>query len=835
MRNFITHRRSSQSSESTGLRLALWLGAIVFLLFAGSGRASSATSAISGLISGEDGAPLAGMIVTAYHVVDVGDFTSELQPFASATTGPDGAYTLTLPGAAESIRVGVRDHVDPPRYRPQFYPNATAGWDGELLSVAEGKTLSGIDLQLTLGGNITGRVTLANGAPIVGIIVRAWQPTDDGAGGVYWQPMNYTEVGANGAYTLTLAYSGAVRISFEDVEWPVRYQAEYYDNVISSEPADGTDVPVSIGALTTGIDAQLDALGRIQGVITDIHNQPLPEMTIQGYQLITDAYGAPVWADVGGYAVTDVNGAYDMAVSQPGVTRVCIAANDGRPYIPECYGGETPETGADIPVTLNQVVTGIDVQINALPRIVGRVVDAQGDALANAEIVAWWVGLNEAEDPTPSGFWSGWSDEQGNYEVQLGKTGRFRSAASHFTAPDGPFVDEWHRDAPTFEQAEDIDAQPDAVIRIDYEMPRMAETSGRVTGVGGAALTNIQVDAYQFINDSEGGRWQTVKSRVTDADGHYSFIDLQRGDYRFAFSDPSGRYEPQFFSGAATLEEAQTIAVIYGATRNDVDVRLAAVTGKITIVLDSVPDSRQNVRFTGDLGAFRLDDSGINDRDPFTRSATFNVPPGVYTVTQQLPYGFYLTDVRCTVGENTLWRGASVVIAVTAYGHVTCTFVIERSVILSAFIYHDQDGNGAFNLRHDRRLAGWQATAYNSAGVLVASGVSNGVGLVSLGNQRAGAYVLCEFLKTSWLNTQPGVIDPTRGQPCVTVNVAPGQSATVRFGNVRANTVIVATDPTQVTGTVEVVEQPDVSDDDAGYTEPDASGMRVFLPLVTQQ
>lgn len=70
----------------------------------------------------------------------------------------------------------------------------------------------------------------------------------------------------------------------------------------------------------------------------------------------------------------------------------------------------------------------------------------------------------------------------------------------------------------------------------------------------------------------------------------------------------------------------------------------------ITIITDAQPDARKRFRFTGSLGNFRLRDDGSNTEN----IRTFTVNPGVYTVTERVPGGWFLTTSSAH-RRRTLW------------------------------------------------------------------------------------------------------------------------------------------------------------------------------------
>ncbi|MBL8777723.1 MAG: hypothetical protein JNK12_17410 [Acidimicrobiales bacterium] len=96
----------------------------------------------------------------------------------------------------------------------------------------------------------------------------------------------------------------------------------------------------------------------------------------------------------------------------------------------------------------------------------------------------------------------------------------------------------------------------------------------------------------------------------------------------------------------------------------------------ITIVLDSIPNSAQDVTFTSCLGSgcgqFVLDDDDDPARPSFISAGA--LAPGTYTVQQSPVAGWTLVDIDCDTGENVDLSSGTATIVLEPDEHVTCTF-----------------------------------------------------------------------------------------------------------------------------------------------------------------
>jgi len=100
--------------------------------------------------------------------------------------------------------------------------------------------------------------------------------------------------------------------------------------------------------------------------------------------------------------------------------------------------------------------------------------------------------------------------------------------------------------------------------------------------------------------------------------------------------DPSGGSSSSGYTANIDLATNETVTVIFTNKGH----------GNITVVKNAIPDDPQDFSFSGDLGAFTLDD----DADPpYSNTKIFsNLDAGSYDVTETVPTGWDLTSVTFT-------------------------------------------------------------------------------------------------------------------------------------------------------------------------------------------
>jgi hypothetical protein len=178
---------------------------------------------------------------------------------------------------------------------------------------------------------------------------------------------------------------------------------------------------------------------------------------------------------------------------------------------------------------------------------------------------------------------------------------------------------------------------------------------------------------------------------------------------------------------------------------------------------------------------------------------------------------------------------------VTSDDNVTCTFTVERAVTINARAFNDlvrRTTNLGKRNAGDPWFTGWQMSVAITPTAPIANQVTGGSSAIpqaSFPNLRSGSYVACVTLPVgSWTPTTPPANDPTYGQPCKTVTLSPGQTATVLFGAYQpavAASESVTPEEERITDDDSIVEMPYDPAEDETVTAEDGL-LRLFLPLI---
>ncbi len=221
---------------------------------------------ISGRVTQPDGSPLVGSSVTALVVQYPGLawFPSTMGAYhRTAFTDSNGDYTMTgLAPASFSITASPVNSNDPLAF--EYYQNQYRQTTADPVVVAPGTATTGIDIQLEVGGVISGRVTGPNGEPIAGTGVSAIDLT-----GLYAGADTYTD--SNGEYVLRGIIPGSFTVQVNAID---DLPFTYYPSTTS--PTEGTLITVGLSETRTGIDIQMQAAARIEATILDPTGTPIP-------------------------------------------------------------------------------------------------------------------------------------------------------------------------------------------------------------------------------------------------------------------------------------------------------------------------------------------------------------------------------------------------------------------------------------------------------------------------------------------------------------------------------------------------------------------------------
>jgi len=179
-------------------------------------------------------------------------------------------------------------------YATQYYYEKPNPLYAEPVTVTEGKFTPSIEGSLEKAGDASGEVTSAeSGKPLKGIDVCYYARTEELVGCIL--------TNAAGEYSTPPIAKGEYRVLFASpLESGLNYAAQFYGGAASIN--DSAYVTIEAGKLTSGIDAQMAAGGRITGTVTNAGNGKALEGAF--------VCALPGFGEVGGCALTHAGGQY---------------------------------------------------------------------------------------------------------------------------------------------------------------------------------------------------------------------------------------------------------------------------------------------------------------------------------------------------------------------------------------------------------------------------------------------------------------------------------------------------------------------------------------------
>ena len=711
--------------------LILVVTVLVALVIFPAARALAADGQISGVVTdASTHQAVPGTGVVAYNSLGVS--------VGYASTDADGDYTIAgLNPATYTVEFAPGSGAN---YLPQYYSAQTTASAANQVSVTSGQTTQSVNAALAAGGEISGTVTAASGGtPEAGIYVEAYTSAGGFAGSAT------TDV--SGHYTIVGLPTGSYDLQFSAGSGQA-YAAQWYN--ASATQSGATNVAVTVGMLTPGINAAMQAYGAISGTVTDASSHVgLAEIEVDVYAADgTDIATAFTNAD-GTYSVGGLPaGSYKVEFSNPG------GGNAGD-YEPQYYSGQaTLGAAAAVVVTTGATTTNINAALGAGGNIAGTVTDASTHAaLANIEVDAYDTN-GDLIATTATG-------SNGTYVLTNLATASYRVGFVDDLGS-GLYLPTFYNGSSTLASATAVAVSAGATSgSISAGLTLGGQITGTVKDAGsGLATANVAVAAYD-------GSGTIVASTFTAADGTYTLSQLVSGNYRVGFAGPGIgpplAYVPQFYSAQATLAGATPISVVTGETTANIG---ATITGGGEIS-GTVTDSISNKPIAG--AEVAIDGQGVYLTTTTNAAGQYlqgGLPPGSYTVYFDPPSGsaVYLFDsgpplsVQAATGQDTSGVNGELVAGAQITGVVT-----------------DATTHAA--------LAGVEVSVLGSGGGTVVAAVTNSSGQYDAGPVATGTYSVkfagpaADGYAPQFYNAQPSgstatLVSATDGQTTSSINAA---------------------------------------------------------------
>ncbi|MCU7837442.1 MAG: carboxypeptidase-like regulatory domain-containing protein [gamma proteobacterium symbiont of Taylorina sp.] len=229
------------------------------------------------------------------------------------------------------------------------------------ITLQPGQVISNIDVQLTLAGSISGRVTNAEGVGIAGVYVFA----DTWNGSFFDRQSSIPLTDANGYYTVPGLSNGDYYLHFEKEE--SIYLSQGYTNEIPFTYGNidyKTAIRIRSGQNFKNIDIQLTLAGSISGRVTDTDGHG-----ISGVYVFADTWNGSFFDRQSSIPLTDANGYYTVPGLSSGDYYLHFEEQESSEYFSLGYPAEVPfeygsiENKTGIRITTGLLISNLNVQL----------------------------------------------------------------------------------------------------------------------------------------------------------------------------------------------------------------------------------------------------------------------------------------------------------------------------------------------------------------------------------------------------------------------------------------------------------------------------------------
>ena len=617
--NYLTEYYNGEATQATADSVAVSDGSVI--------QGVDAELPVGGEITGQvtsasTGDPLPNVSVSASGASGDG--------YGTATTDGNGDYTIVgLP--TDSYYVSYQDPAG--SYLDQQYAHNP-------VAVSAGQTTTAIDGAMQPAAKISGTVTdTASQQPIAGIQATAYD-----ANGDY---ITSTDTDNNGAYTLADLPTGSYRVEFSNDYALGGYLTQYYNARASLATAD--PVTATAGQTTNGINAAMQAGGRVTGTVTDASTATgIADILATVYDANGNSVASAITSRSGSYTIVGLpTGSYTVGFTDDG---------SGGDYQGQYYNGRLALANADpISVSAGQTTEGIDAAMVTGGKITGTVTDASThSAVSGANVYVY--------DANGDYVGTAYTGPDGSYTVSSLPTGSYRIEV---VGP-GLYVAQYYNGKTTLASADPIAVTAgQTTSKIDVELQNGGVISGNVTD---SATGQPIVGATVYVSGPG-----AYRSTTTDSNGDYAVSGLTTGSDIVEFS--AAGYLTQYYDNRAAYNSADAVAVTTGQTTSSINASMqlgATITGTVTDAGSGKPIAGEPVfaeTAGGQVTATANTDASGHYQLIGLPTGSYDVGFGVYgTGPNYVPQ--YYGGQQC---QNSPGSGTSAVQAEYGGGSVSCT------------------------------------------------------------------------------------------------------------------------------------------------------------------
>jgi hypothetical protein len=579
---------------------------------------------ISGKVTAPAGVDMSNMQVSTSSP------DSEYSQSSSASVAADGTYRLAgLTAGSYKLKFsGYNSGAI-----EQWYNNSGTFGGAQILVLAKGQDLTGINATLVKGSSISGKVTAPVGIDMTNMRVAAYtadsQINESGS----------VQVAADGTYRLSGLAAGAYKLQFSGYQSGALTQ--WYNNAASFSTANTIDI--AAGQDVAGINAALVKGATVSGKVTASAGVDLA--SVQVSVLPTE----PQNGFYSSYTRLAADGTYRVVGLPAGSYKVEFSGyNSGA--LPQWYNNaDSLASAGAVTLTAGQDLTGIDATLVKGASISGKITVPAGIDPSRT-----YVGVYNADSQNGQSTGAQVGPD-GSYKLAGLKAGSYKV---QFSAGSTGALSQWYNNAATFASANAVDvAAEQDVTGINATLAKGSSISGTVSAPAGVTLTSVNVTAY--TGDNVAGY---VGNSQVGADGKYQLNGLPAGSYKLQFSGGSSGALSQWYNNAASMETASAVSVTTGQDLGNINATLvkgASIRGKITLPAGTDASQLYVMAFTA------ASETGYVASSPVAGDGTYRLP-GLPAGSYKIQFSGYNSGALTQWYDNAATFAAAKAVAVTA-------------------------------------------------------------------------------------------------------------------------------------------------------------------------